>query len=83
MAIATINPATGETIKTFTPLSDAEIETRLARADAAFRSYRDTSFSERAGWMRAAADLLDAESLGSHSTLPYATAASDESVGST
>jgi succinate-semialdehyde dehydrogenase/glutarate-semialdehyde dehydrogenase len=61
MAIATINPVTGETIKTFTALSDAEIETRLARADAAFRSYRDTSFAERAGWLQAAADLLEAE----------------------
>jgi succinate-semialdehyde dehydrogenase/glutarate-semialdehyde dehydrogenase len=61
MAIATINPTTGETLKTFEPLSDAELEDRLARADAAFRSYRLTSYEQRAGWMRAAADVLDAE----------------------
>jgi len=61
MAIATVNPTTGETLKTFEPLTDAELEDRLARADAAFRAYRLTSFVERAGWMRAAADVLDAE----------------------
>jgi succinate-semialdehyde dehydrogenase/glutarate-semialdehyde dehydrogenase len=61
MAIATINPATGETLKTFEPLTDAELEDRLSRAAAAFASYRRTSFAERAGWMRAAADVLDAE----------------------
>jgi succinate-semialdehyde dehydrogenase / glutarate-semialdehyde dehydrogenase len=61
MAIATVNPATGETIKAFDPLSAEEIEAKLARADEAFRSYRLTSFAERAGWMRAAADILDSE----------------------
>ena len=61
MAIATVNPTTGETLKTFEPLSDAEIRDRIARAATAFASYRRTTFDERAGWMRAAADLLDTE----------------------
>ena len=61
MAIATLNPATGETLKTFDPLTPAEIEERLGRAATAFSSYRLTSFAERAQWMRAAADILDAE----------------------
>jgi succinate-semialdehyde dehydrogenase/glutarate-semialdehyde dehydrogenase len=61
MAIATINPTTGQTLKTFEPLTDAELEDRLARAAAAFVSYRRTSYDQRAGWMRAAADILDAE----------------------
>ncbi len=61
MAIATVNPTTGQVLKTFEPLNDAEVEDRLARAAAAFRSYRRTSFADRAGWMRAAADVLDAE----------------------
>lgn len=61
MAIATINPTTGETLETFEPLTDAELEDRLARAAAAFTSYRRTSFAQRADWMRAAADILDAE----------------------
>lgn len=61
MPIATINPATGETVKTFDELSDAEIDAALSLAQATFATYRLTSFAERAGWMRAAADLLDAE----------------------
>jgi succinate-semialdehyde dehydrogenase/glutarate-semialdehyde dehydrogenase len=59
MAIATVNPATGETLKTFEPLRDAEVDERLARAAAAFTTYRRTSYAERSGWARAAADLLD------------------------
>ena len=61
MAIATINPATGETLKTYDELSEAEVQRCLAAAAAAHASYRLTSFAERAGWMRRAADILDAE----------------------
>ncbi len=62
MAIATVNPATGETIKAFDPLSVEELDTKLARAGEAFQSYRLTTFAQRAGWLRAAADILDRES---------------------
>src|SRR3712207_6723191 len=61
MAIATVNPATGQTLKTFDALSSAELDERLGRAAAAYRSSRRTTFAERAGWMRAAADALDAD----------------------
>jgi succinate-semialdehyde dehydrogenase/glutarate-semialdehyde dehydrogenase len=61
MPIATINPATGETVKTFEPLSDAELEDKLARASAAFAGYRRTDVAERAGWLAAAADVLEAD----------------------
>jgi succinate-semialdehyde dehydrogenase/glutarate-semialdehyde dehydrogenase len=61
VAIATINPATGETLKTYGELSEAEVERCLAAAAAAYASYRLTSFADRAGWMRRAADILDAE----------------------
>ena len=61
MAIATVNPATGETVKTFDALSAEEVDARIARAAEAFRRYRLTTFAERAGWMRAAADILDRE----------------------
>jgi succinate-semialdehyde dehydrogenase/glutarate-semialdehyde dehydrogenase len=61
MAIATVNPATGETIKAFDSLSVEELDAKLGRADAAFQGYRLTTFAERAGWMRAAADILDKE----------------------
>lgn len=61
MAIATINPATGQTEQTFEAHSTEEVEARLARAQSAFTALRGTSFAERAAWMRAAADLLDAD----------------------
>jgi succinate-semialdehyde dehydrogenase/glutarate-semialdehyde dehydrogenase len=61
MAIATVNPATGETLKTYEPLSDEALEEKIARAAAAWASYRLTSPEERAGWLRAAADVLDAD----------------------
>ncbi|HEV2310769.1 MAG TPA: aldehyde dehydrogenase family protein, partial [Acidimicrobiia bacterium] len=59
MPIAVINPATGETEEKFAALSAGEIDVRLARAAAAAETYRRTSFEQRAGWLRAAADLLD------------------------
>jgi succinate-semialdehyde dehydrogenase / glutarate-semialdehyde dehydrogenase len=59
MAIATVNPATGETLKTYEPLSDDAVEDKIARAARAFESYRRTSVDERVGWLRAAADVLD------------------------
>jgi succinate-semialdehyde dehydrogenase / glutarate-semialdehyde dehydrogenase len=61
MAIATINPATGQTVKTFEEFTDAEVETCLARAAATFLTYRRTTFAERAAWMRGAGDILDAD----------------------
>ncbi|QUR65987.1 NADP-dependent succinic semialdehyde dehydrogenase [Mycobacterium spongiae] len=61
MPIATINPATGETVQTFTAASDEEVEAAIARAYARFTSYRHTSFAQRAQWANATADLLEAE----------------------
>lgn len=61
MAIATINPATGERLKTFEPLTDAEISTKLDLAQQAFEQYRKTSFDMRAQWMQKAADILEQE----------------------
>lgn len=59
MSIATINPATGERIKTVAPLTAAEIEAKLARARAAFEGYRHTNFTQRANWLHAVADRLE------------------------
>ncbi|MGH3434920.1 MAG: NADP-dependent succinic semialdehyde dehydrogenase [Sciscionella sp.] len=61
MSIATVNPATGETVRTFEPIGSEEIEAKIALAHARFAEHRRTSFAERAGWLRGAADLLDAE----------------------
>ncbi|BAB75255.1 NAD-dependent succinate-semialdehyde dehydrogenase [Anabaena sp. FACHB-709] len=61
MAIATINPATGETLKTFEPLNDVEIAAKLDLADQAFEKYRHTSFAERSQALQAAANILEQE----------------------
>lgn len=59
--IATVNPTTGETERTFAPHDGDEIEARLARAAAAASSYRTTTFGERARWVVTAAELLEGE----------------------
>jgi succinate-semialdehyde dehydrogenase/glutarate-semialdehyde dehydrogenase len=59
MAIATINPATGQVVKSFDPLSAAAIETKLQKAIETFTSYRHTSFAQRAEWMLKAASILE------------------------
>ena len=61
MAIATVNPATGQTVKTYDEMSQADVERCLAAAAAAHARYRLTSFEDRAGWMRQAAGILDGE----------------------
>jgi len=61
MAIATINPATGKTLKTFEPFSDREIESKIAIAAELFPKFKNWSFAERAQRMRKAADILEAE----------------------
>src|SRR5207248_360261 len=58
MAIASINPATGEKVKEFAPFDDAEIEKRLKSAENAFRKYRRTAFSQRSELLEATAELL-------------------------
>ncbi|NJQ00228.1 NADP-dependent succinic semialdehyde dehydrogenase [Streptomyces zingiberis] len=61
MAIATVNPATGETLKTFDPLGDAELEERIERARRAYHTHRTTGFGRRADLLCRAADLLEEE----------------------
>lgn len=61
MPIASVNPATGELLQSFEPLTEAEIEQKIQKAVATFANYRLLPFSMRAAWMRKAADILDAE----------------------
>jgi succinate-semialdehyde dehydrogenase/glutarate-semialdehyde dehydrogenase len=61
MAIASINPATGETLKTFDSLTEHQLEQKLARAAETFRSYKTMAFEERERLMLRAADILNAE----------------------
>ena len=59
MPIATVNPANGETLKTYEAMGEEELERRLQLAEATFRTYRTTPFAERARLMNKAAALLD------------------------
>lgn len=61
MSIATTNPATGETLQTFTPLTETEIEQKLALAASAFQAHRRTPFADRASKMTRAAEILETE----------------------
>lgn len=61
MAIASINPVNGKTTCIFAALTDAEVETKLALAEAAFRTYSKTSLVQRAGWLHKAAQILENE----------------------
>src|SRR5690606_11273708 len=60
MTIATIDPATGETIRVYAELSPGEAALIVENADNAFHSWRRTSFDERAALMRQAASILRA-----------------------
>ena len=61
MPIATVNPATGETIRTFDPAGERDIDDALNRAAAAFREHRRLPFAERSSLMTRAAETLEAE----------------------
>lgn len=61
MAIATVNPATGDTEKTFTAHDEAEVERRIAQAHTAHEELRATSFAQRAQWACATADVLEGD----------------------
>jgi succinate-semialdehyde dehydrogenase / glutarate-semialdehyde dehydrogenase len=63
MAIASVNPATGQTIKTFESHSAAEIEQKLGAAQAGFERNKALDFATRARFMLRVADLLVSEKL--------------------
>ena len=59
MAIATVNPATGETLRVFDPLSDEELEARFEDAARAFTTWRNTAVADRAKIVRRAGEILE------------------------
>lgn len=61
MAISTVNPTTGVTEQVFEAHSAEEVERRIAHADEAAKILRGTSYAQRADWMKATAQLLEAE----------------------
>src|ERR1700734_3587384 len=71
MPIASVNPATGETLETFEALTPTQIEQKLALAVSAFHAEGKTSFAERARRMTKAAEILerDKEKFGHLMTL--------------
>jgi succinate-semialdehyde dehydrogenase/glutarate-semialdehyde dehydrogenase len=55
---AVINPATGEKVKEYEEISDADLDAAIARADAAYRGWTSsTSVAERAGLVRRVGEL--------------------------
>ena len=61
MAIASINPTTGEILKEFSAFNESQIEAALSRAAHAFEKHRRTPFAQRAQWLMGAATLLEQE----------------------
>jgi succinate-semialdehyde dehydrogenase / glutarate-semialdehyde dehydrogenase len=59
MAIRTKNPATGEVVRTFEAISEAEIERKVQRAAETFKTWRTVSFGERCEMMQAAGRVLE------------------------
>lgn len=61
--IATTNPATGKVEKTFTAHTDAEVDLAITKSVVAYAQLKDTTIAQRAAWMNAAADILEADAL--------------------
>jgi succinate-semialdehyde dehydrogenase/glutarate-semialdehyde dehydrogenase len=59
MPIASVNPATGETIATFEALNAADLDQKLQKAELAFAVNRERTFADRAARMTRAAELLE------------------------
>ena len=60
-SLTRINPSTGELVKSFEPLTEAEIEEKLQLAASAFQRHRKTSFADRARKMMRVAEILESE----------------------
>jgi succinate-semialdehyde dehydrogenase / glutarate-semialdehyde dehydrogenase len=58
MSIASTNPATGQQLKTFSPLTDDLLQNKILEADQAFLAYRQTSWTQRSTWLHRAAEIL-------------------------
>jgi len=61
MSIASIDPSTGETRRTYDALTDEELDAKIRLADETFRQYRRTGFADRVPWMARAAEILETE----------------------
>jgi succinate-semialdehyde dehydrogenase / glutarate-semialdehyde dehydrogenase len=59
MGIATVNPTTGDVLRTFEPLSAEQLDAKISQATQAFKSYRNTTMVERGQWLVHTAELLE------------------------
>ncbi|HEY4218512.1 MAG TPA: NAD-dependent succinate-semialdehyde dehydrogenase [Gemmatimonadaceae bacterium] len=59
MAIETINPASGERVRSFKALTDKEIDAKLEAASLAARAWRHTPLDDRLRVVKRAGELLD------------------------
>jgi succinate-semialdehyde dehydrogenase/glutarate-semialdehyde dehydrogenase len=58
MSMTVVNPATGETIKTYKEMTPEQVQDVLEKADAAYRGWRTTNFSARTELMKRAGQVL-------------------------
>lgn len=61
MAIATVNPATGEVLQTYSPMTREMVEKIVERSQAAFEQYQTTTLAQRSAWLHRAAEILETE----------------------
>ena len=61
MSYQTVNPYTGELVKSYAYASDQEIDATIEKAHEAFLSWRTTMSGDRAKFLTRAAELLRAD----------------------
>jgi succinate-semialdehyde dehydrogenase / glutarate-semialdehyde dehydrogenase len=61
MAIASVNPANGNVLKTFEALSDSQVDAKIGCAASTFPSFQRLPFTQRGRWMMKAAEILENE----------------------
>jgi len=69
--IRSINPASGELIREFNMMSDADLEERVKLAERAYTDFKNTSIQQRCQWMKRVSELLiqNAEKYGNVITM--------------
>jgi succinate-semialdehyde dehydrogenase/glutarate-semialdehyde dehydrogenase len=60
-SIASTNPATGQIVRAFTPMSETELDARIQRSVETYRRYRRTPVAERSRLLFKAAEILEAD----------------------
>jgi succinate-semialdehyde dehydrogenase/glutarate-semialdehyde dehydrogenase len=58
MSIQTINPNTNKTVKSFEEMTEKAVDTKVAKAQEAFTSWKETSYQQRADLLYKVAMLM-------------------------